>query len=164
MAVKLPKYAHWVAERRFLVDPGIAPKLNGAAARQIEDLYIDGGRLRLRAITHMATGEREFKLAKKYAPDNPLIGPMTNLYLTAEEHQVLAHLPGERVSKRRYKLAAFTVDVFEGALAGLILAECEASNRMAAMSVEIPGWCVREVTSVPEYTGWRLAKNQDRVI
>jgi len=164
MPVKLPKYAHWVAERRFLVDTGLAPNLKEAKARRIEDLYIDGGRLRLRAITHLATGEREFKLAKKYAPDNPLIGPMTNLYLTAEEFDVLAQLPGERLSKLRHKLGAFTVDAFEGELAGLILAECEASNSMAAMSVEIPAWCIREVTSVPEYTGWRLAKNKDGVI
>ena len=76
MPVKLPKYAHWVAERRFLVDASLAPTLDGAGARRIEDLYIQGGRLRLRAITHLATGEREFKLAKKYAPDKPLIGPV----------------------------------------------------------------------------------------
>ena len=160
----LPKYAHWVAERRFLVDGRNMPALDDAKARWIEDLYIDGGRLRLRKIIMPGGVDLEFKLAKKYAPDNPLIGPMTNLYLTGEEHAVLAKLPGERVFKRRHKLGAFTVDVFEGALAGLILAECEASNRMAAMSVEIPAWCVREVTSVPEYTGWRLAKNQDGVI
>jgi len=164
MPVKLPKYAHWVAERRFLVDANLSPTLDDASARRIEDLYIEGGRLRLRAITHLATGEREFKLAKKYAPDNPLIGPMANLYLIAEEHAVLAGLPGERLTKLRHRLGGFTVDVFEGDLKGLVLAECEASNRMAAMSVEIPGWCVREVTSVPEYTGWRLAKNKDGVI
>ena len=46
MPVKLPKYAHWVAERRFVVDTGIAPKLDETRARRIEDLYIDGGRLR----------------------------------------------------------------------------------------------------------------------
>ena len=85
MAVKLPKYAHWVAERRFVVDPSRLPPLDANTARLIEDLYIDGGRLRLRRITHTATGEQEFKLGKKYAPDNPLIGPMTNLYLDAEE-------------------------------------------------------------------------------
>ena len=160
MAVKLPKYAHWVAERRFLVDPEIMPKLDPAAARRIEDLYIDGGRLRLRAITILATGERAFKLAKKYAPDDPLIGPMTNLYLSAEEYAVLSTLPGERISKLRHKLGAFVVDVFEGPLEGLIMAECEATNRMAAMSVDIPAWCVREVTTELEYTGGELAQAQ----
>lgn len=159
MAVKLPKYAHWVAERRFLVDPANMPPVDAADARRIEDLYIDGGRLRLRAITH-PDGEREFKLAKKYAPDNPLVGPMTNLYLSAEEHAVLSALPGRRIVKRRHRLGAFVIDVFEGPLEGLATAECEADNRMAAMAVAIPDWCVREVTSEPEYTGWRLAQAQ----
>lgn len=161
MPVKLPKYAHWVAERRFLVDPENLPPLNELDVRRITDLYIEGGRLRLRAIHHLASGDMEYKLAKKYAPDNPLVGPMTNLYLNAGEYSALAVLPGQQVIKRRYKLGGFTVDVFEGPLAGLVTAECEASNRMAAMAVEIPAWCVREVTNEAEYTGWRLAQGRD---
>ena len=156
----LPKYAHWVAERRFLVDGRNMPALDDAAARGIEDLYIDGGRLRLRKITMPGGAEPEFKLAKKYAPDNPLIGPMTNLYLNAEEYAVLSVLPGAKLAKRRHKVGAFVVDVFEGGLKGLVLAECEASNRMAAMAFDIPKWCVREVTNELEYTGWRLAQQQ----
>lgn len=159
MAIKLPKYAHWVAERRFLVDPATMPALDAAGARRIEDLYIDGGRLRLRAITH-PSGDREFKLAKKYAPDNPLIGPMTNLYLDDGEYAVLSRLSGARIAKRRHKVGAFVVDVFEGPFEGLITAECEATNRMAAMAVEIPAWCVREVTTELAYTGGALAQAQ----
>ena len=155
----LPKYAHWVAERRFLVDAANMPALDGAGARRIEDLYIEGGRLRLRRIT-MPDGRQEFKLAKKYAPDNPLIGPMTNLYLSAEEYAVLADLPGARVDKHRHKVGAFVVDVFAGGLQGLVLAECEATNRMAAMAFDIPAWCVREVTDEIAYTGWGLAQKQ----
>ena len=158
MSVELPKYAHWVAERRFLVDAKALPDLGGA--RRIEDLYIDGGRLRLRAITDLATGEKTFKLAKKYAPDNPMIGPMTNLYLNADEYAVMNLLPGARLSKRRHKVGGFTIDVFEGRLEGLVTAECEASNRLAAMRFAVPAWCVREVTSEPEYTGARLAQAQ----
>lgn len=160
MAVTLPKYAHWVAERRFLVDPETLPALDLGHARRIEDLYIDGGRLRLRAITDLSNGERSFKLAKKYAPDNPLIGPMTNLYLSAEEHAVLDTLPGQRLVKLRHKVGGFIIDVFEGALKGLVTAECEATNRMAAMRFDVPAWCVREVTNEPAYTGWQLAQNQ----
>ena len=156
----LPKYAHWVAERRFLVDGRGVPALDASKSRLIEDLYIDGGRLRLRKITMPGGVELEFKLAKKYAPDNPMIGPMTNLYLNAEEYAVLNVLPGARLSKRRHKVASFVVDVFEGGLKGLVLAECEASNRMAAMAFDVPVWCVREVTSELEYTGWRLAQQQ----
>ena len=156
----LPKYAHWVAERRFLVDGRNMPALDDSAARGIEDLYIDGGRLRLRRITMPGGAEPEFKLAKKYAPDNPLIGPMTNLYLNAEEYAVLSVLPGAKLAKRRHKVGAFVVDVFGGGLKGLVLAECEASNRMAAMAFDVPAWCVREVTNELEYTGWRLAQQQ----
>jgi hypothetical protein len=157
---ELPKYAHWVAERRFLVDGRNMPALDEAAGRRIEDLYIDGGRLRLRKITMPGGAEPEFKLAKKYAPDNPLIGPMTNLYLSAEEYAVFSGLPGARLAKRRHKVGAFVVDVFEGGLQGLVLAECEASNRMAAMAFDVPKWCVREVTNELEYTGWSLAHQQ----
>ena len=156
----LPKYAHWVAERRFLVDGRSMPALDDSAARRIEDLYIDGGRLRLRKIIMPGGVDLEFKLAKKYAPDNPLIGPMTNLYLNAEEYAVFSVLPGARLAKRRHKVGAFVVDVFEGGLKGLVLAECEASNRMAAMAFDVPKWCVREVTNELEYTGWRLAQQQ----
>jgi len=159
MAVKLPKYAHWVAERRFLVDPANLPELDASDARVIEDLYIEGGRLRLRRIT-LPNGEQEFKLAKKYAPDNPLIGPMTNLYLDAEEYAVVSGLPGAKVVKRRHKIGAFTVDVFEAPFEGLVTAECEATNRMAAMAFDIPSWCVREVTNDVAYTGWKLAQAQ----
>jgi CYTH domain-containing protein len=153
---KLPKYAHWVTERRFLVDPEALPPLDESKARQFEDLYLDGGRLRLRAIT-FPTQAQEFKIAKKYAQDDPLVGPMANLYLTEEEHRVLAVLPGATLVKKRHRLGAFVIDVFEGDLAGLVLAECEAANRMAAMAVKIPAWCIREVTADPAYTGWRLA-------
>ena len=163
MPTKLPKYAHWVAERRFLVDATSLPPMDPNDARRIVDLYIDGGRLRLRAIHFLGSGESDFKLAKKYAPDNPLIGPMTNLYLSADEYAALSVLPGQTLSKRRHKVGAFVVDVFEGALEGLVLAECEATNRMAAMAVDIPDWCVREVTNEPEYTGWRLAQGRDKV-
>jgi CYTH domain-containing protein len=158
--VDLPKYAHWVAERRFLVDATKLPPLEGAGARRIEDLYIEGGRLRLRRITYLASGEHEYKLAKKYAADNPMVGPMTNLYLSDEEYEVLHTLPGASVSKLRYKIGAFTVDVFEGPHEGLVTAECEAANRMAALRFDVPDWCVREVTNESEYTGWRLAQAQ----
>ena len=160
MPIKLPKYAHWVAERRFVVDASRLPDLDPSAARTIEDLYIDGGRLRLRRITHAASGEQEFKLGKKYAPDNPLIGPMTNLYLDPDEFAVLEVLPGRRVAKERYKVGAFVIDIFQPPHDGLVTAECEASNRMAALSFAVPDWAVREVTDDVAYTGWSLAQSQ----
>ena len=52
----LPKYALWEIERRFLVDPAKLPALDPASERRIEDLYLDGGRLRLRAVAWIASG------------------------------------------------------------------------------------------------------------
>ena len=56
----LPKYALWEIERRFLVDPAKLPALDPASERRIKDLYLDGGRLRLRAVTWTASGLQEF--------------------------------------------------------------------------------------------------------
>lgn len=154
----LPKYALWEIERRFLVDPAKVPVLDPASERRIEDLYLDGGRLRLRAITWNANGRREFKLCKKYERDDPLQAPITNLYLTAEEHAALAHLPGARLEKRRFSLPPFGVDLFAD---GLVMAEVEAESRAAVLAIDAPAWATREVTDDPTYSGWSLARAQD---
>jgi CYTH domain-containing protein len=140
-------------ERRWLVDPERLPALDEATVRRIDDLYLDGGRLRLRAITH-PDGRAEFKLCKKYERDDPLAGPITNLYLSAEEHAAFAGLPGRRVRKRRYPVDGFSVDVFDD---GLILAEREFESLEAAQAAAGPVWALREVTDDPAYTGWALA-------
>ena len=151
----LPKYALWEIERRFLVDPAKLPALDPASERRIEDLYLDGGRLRLRAVTWITTGRREFKLCKKYERDDLLQGPITNLYLTADEHAALADLPGARLEKRRFSLPPFGIDVFDD---GLVMGEYEAESRPAALALETPTWATREVTDDPAFSGWSLAQ------
>ena len=151
----LPKYALWEIERRFLVDPAKLPPLDVASERRIEDVYLDGGRLRLRAVTWIASGRREFKLCKKYERDDLLQGPITNLYLTADEHAALAGLPGARLEKRRFSLPPFGVDLFED---GRVMAEYEADSRAAVLALETPTWATREVTHDPSYSGWSLAQ------
>ena len=47
--------------------------------------------------------------------------------------------------------------MFEGALAGLVLAEVDGLTREAVLAVEAPEWVVREVTDDPAYWGWALA-------
>ena len=153
----LPKYALWEIERRFLVDPAKLPALDPASERRIEDLYLDGGRLRLRAVTWTVSGRREFKLCKKYERDDPLQGPITNIYLTAEEHAGLAHLPGARLEKRRFSLPPFGIDVFAD---GLVMAEFEAAGRAEALAIETPAWSTREVTHDPALSGWSLARRR----
>jgi hypothetical protein len=156
----IPKYAMLESERRFLVF-GL-PDLSGARVRLIEDLYLDDSRLRLRAITAFDGEPRQFKFCKKYGSDDPASGPIVNIYLSAQEYAALCGLPGRRLCKQRYTLAhggwAFSVDVFEGALAGLIMCEAEAESVEAIRALAFPPWARREVTGDPFFSGGNLAR------
>lgn len=154
----IPKYAKLEMERRFLVDADVVDKLGGRSHRRIEDLYIDGGRLRLRAITYSQSDEREFKLCKKYPSGDVLVGPVTNLYLTAEEHAAFRFMKGALILKRRYAVDGFGINVFEGNLSGLVLAEIESNDRDALMGVARPDGCIREVTDELFFTGGSLCR------
>lgn len=67
--------------------------------------------------------------------------------------------PGRRLEKTRYRVehagAVWDVDVFGGALAGLILAEIELERE--DQPVVVPPWTEREVTADPRYRNSRLA-------
>lgn len=153
----LPRYAKLELERRWLVDPARLPDLSEAAFRRIDDLYLDGGRLRLRAIAH-PDGVRELKLGKKYERTHPAGGPITTLYLTEGEHETFASLPGARLVKRRYAVDGFSLDIFEGALTGLVLAEVEVDSPADLSAIVPPPWARREVTEDPFFTGGNLCR------
>ena len=156
----IPKYARLENERRFWVaEP---PDLSAAPVRLIEDIYLADSRLRLRAITHADGAGPEFKLCKKYGSDDPASGPIVNIYLSAEEHAMLSALPGHALRKRRHTIEhagrAFSLDVFEGPLTGLVLCEAEAESAQAIGALSFPPWAVREVTADPFFTGAELAR------
>ena len=152
-----PKYSLVERERRFLVDPARMPALDPGKARLIEDRYLPGTALRLRKVT-AAGAEPMFKLGKKYSGEGLSTRPMTNLYLDAAEYARLATLPAAPLTKRRHDASdGFVIDVFEGALAGLMLAEVSANDDVALAAFAVPDWCVREVTDDPAYAGGTLA-------
>jgi hypothetical protein len=155
----MPKYALLENERRFLVLR--PPALAGTRPRLIEDLYLDAGPLRLRRVTHADGAPTEHKLCKKYGSGDPASGPIVNIYLTAEEHAALAVLPGKPLRKRRHTLEhggrPFSVDVFEGPLAGLVMCEAEAATPDAVRALAFPPWATREVTDDPFFSGGHLA-------
>ena len=153
----MPKYAIVERERRFLVDPALMPALDPAAARLIEDRYLPGTNLRLRKVT--APGVVPvFKLGKKYPGAGLSSRPMTNIYLDAAEHAMLAALSAAPLTKRRYDVGGgFVIDVFDGALSGLVLAEVSADDEAALAAVAVPAWCMAEVTDDPAYAGGTLA-------
>jgi CYTH domain-containing protein len=104
-----------------------------------------------------STGLVAYKLAKKYAAAEPTARPMVNAYLSAEEHAVFASLPANLIRKRRYAVDQFSVDIFEGDLTGLVLAEIEQATSAALTVVGAPQWAVREVTHDARFQGGSLA-------
>lgn len=151
------KYSLVERERRFLVDAATMPTLDPATARLIEDRYLPGTELRLRRVT--APGAAPiFKLGKKYSGTALSTRPMTNIYLDVAEYEMLAALPAATLTKRRHDAGGgFVIDVFEDALAGLVLAEVAADDDAALGAVTVPAWCAREVTDDPAYAGGTLA-------
>jgi adenylate cyclase len=68
---------------------------------------------------------------------------------------------GRRVEKRRRRIASGSatveVDVFEGDLAGLVVAEVEFDDEAASEAFTPPAWFGREVTDDPGYKNRALA-------
>lgn len=152
-----PKYSIAELERRFVVDPATMPALDPQAARLVEDRYLPGTGLRLRKVT-APDGSVVLKLGKKYPGAGLSSRPMTNIYLDAAEHAVLASLPAAALVKRRHDVGGgFAIDVFEGALAGLVLAEVSADDDAALAAAAVPSWCIAEVTDDLRYAGGTLA-------
>lgn len=150
-----PKYAQVERERRWLVDPARRPDLTVCASVLIEDRYISGTRFRLRRMT----GDElvSLKLTKKYDALAPLARPIVTAYLTEAEYDLFAALPAAPLTKRRYKVDGFSVDAFEGALAGLELVEIEAADDAALRALPAPAWTIRDVSAEPGYQGAALA-------
>jgi CYTH domain-containing protein len=158
-----PKYAHIELERRWLAEPDRIPLLDEGRVVLIEDRYIDGTRLRLRRMSRPC-GWSSCKLTKKYEADDPAARPVVTAYLTAAEHAVFEALPGRSVVKRRYPAwhggCEWSLDLFEGALAGLAILEIEAETRATLMALTPPQWTAREITDDPTLQGGSLASLQ----
>lgn len=159
--MQLPKYAVLENERRFLVRREAVDALAISRRRLIEDRYLSGGRMRLRAITDEATGEREFKLCKKYGSADVVSEPIVNIYLSEAEHAAFAILPGADIVKRRCAVEhagrTFSVDLFLGRLDGLAICEAEAATRDDILALAFPPWAAVEITADAFFSGANLA-------
>lgn len=87
-----------------------------------------------------------------------------NLPLTKEAYRhLLPKVDGNFISKERYRIpldAGHTIelDIFQGTLAPLILAEVEFSTPEDATAFRPPEWFSEEVTSDPAYQNSNLSK------
>ncbi|MDP1875252.1 hypothetical protein [Phenylobacterium sp.] len=153
------KYAHVERERRWLC--ARLPDSPVVSADAITDLYVEGSRLRLREARPLDGGPVMRRLGRKGDLDaaHRLI---TSIYLSEGEFALLARLPGRRIEKVRHRLApiegrTFGVDVFAGALAGLVLSEREFESDEEMAACPHPPFALREVTQDPRYAGGWLA-------
>jgi CYTH domain-containing protein len=154
---KKSKYAKPEWERRFLLRE--FPKgIELHRTRKILDRYIAGTTLRLRR--HIDDeGEIVLKLTQKIpvGRSGALQGTITTMYLGEQEYNLLAGLPGAVLTKTRYSLPPFGIDVFDGALSGLILAEAEFDSETEASALTIPSFVVDEVSGDTRFEGGCLA-------
>jgi hypothetical protein len=149
------KYARWELERRFLLErlpDGAGP------GRLIVDRYLHGTRLRLR---RTEPPDPQYKLSQKEAPAPPdyAVTTITTIYLSPEEYEFFAGLPGRELRKRRHHLGHYSIDVFDGDLAGLILAEITFPSEDEMRGHPVPDFAVSEVSEDIRYTGGALAAN-----
>ena len=159
-----PKYARPEHERRFRVVAERLPPLDPATARLIEDRYIDGSRLRLRRMSGGGC-ETLLKLTRKYGGPRP--EPITTLYLEPGEYALLSGLPAAPLVKHRHHLPVgdhwFAVDVFGGALEGLMLCEIETDSAEVLATIALPDWVGAEVTHDPAFSGAALAVEREAI-
>ena len=156
------KYARVENERRFLL-ARLPEEVAPAGFEQLDDLYLDGTRLRLRRVCSPAGEPIEHKLTQKllHPSGDPARRILTTLYLDTGEYALFARLPGRRLSKRRHRHVhgghTFAMDVFSEPLAGLVLAELEGSNEAELAAQPLPPFAHCEVTAEPLFTGGALA-------
>jgi CYTH domain-containing protein len=142
-------------ERKFLV--GRVPEgLVIDSEEEIAQGYLAVGedeiRLRLRAGRHLITAKRGHGLAREEV-EVPLD------HASFDELWPLTE--GRRIEKTRSTTrvegGTLEIDVYSGALTGLVTAEIEFPDAEAAEAFEPPPWLVRELTGEERYSNQRLA-------
>lgn len=150
------KHARAEYERRFLLDR-LPAGVHVAQSRRITDRYIDGTSLRLRKQSD-PDGFTRFKLTQKVRrpADESLRIMVTTLYVSRPEFDLLSRLPASVLRKARYSVPPLGIDVFEGILKGLVLAEAEFSSSEEANALVAPSFTGCEVSFDERFTGGRL--------
>jgi CYTH domain-containing protein len=158
------KYARTERERRFLLRELPEGLTRASEHVQIWDNYITNTRLRLRKIRIPQTKQWKLKLTQKFAPEPADFSRtiITNTYLSATEYEVLSIFEGNEIRKNRYPFehegCAYSIDVFLGALWGLILAETSFETDEEMDGFTMPAFAALEVTGDEMFTGGRLVE------
>jgi CYTH domain-containing protein len=142
-------------ERKFLVPD--SPDLDGSESDEIEQGYLAIGadgevRLRRKGEKFVLTAKRGAGISREEA----------EVELDREAFERLWPLTeGRRLHKRRHVIPhgdlAIEVDVYEGDLEGLLVAEIEFSSEDEARRFDPPDWIGKEVTGDERYLNETLA-------
>lgn len=142
-------------ERKWLVPAVPAEVLESASgSERIEQGYLviapDSSEARVRR-----KGERRFLTVKS---GRGLVRGEYEIELGEDQFQTLwPATEGRRLVKVRHAIDQIELDVYEGPLAGLIVAEVEFEDVAAAEAFAAPEWFGPEVTEDPAYKNQRLA-------
>jgi CYTH domain-containing protein len=108
------------------------------------------------------TGRRLIKLNKKFDSASPYFRTISRILLSPSEYEIFDGIEGDRLRKTRYyhnySGRVFSIDVFEGELAGLVLCETEAESLRDLMLAEPPAYAKQEVTEDAFFTGGNLSR------
>jgi CYTH domain-containing protein len=164
LAAKLgfPKTKYMAVERELRWLCRAVPHDRVLETHAITDLYITGTQLRLREARAVGGGAPMLRLTRKVDVDADT-RLLTSIYLTEHEFALLAGaMSGTTLMKVRHVLkphggVSMSVDEFQGALAGLILAEAEFDTVEAMRAFAPPDFVEREVTDDLRYGGGALA-------
>jgi hypothetical protein len=102
------------------------------------------------------TGRVTYKLTQKIPTDAGTPGLITTLYLSAAEFEALVDIPADTLRKVRSSFQPLGVDVFEGPLAGLVLAKAEFDTDLEESTFRLPDQALAEVTADVRFTGGQL--------
>lgn len=157
-AGKERKYARRERERRFLFEAQPAGHVERTV--RIADRYLANTRMRLRQAAELAPDGTErsiiYKLTQKLPGPGGGPGLITTMYLTSDEYDLVSLLPAASLHKTRLSIPPLGVDLFEGALTGLVLGEVEFSDDETMAAFVPPVGARAEVTYDERFTGGRL--------
>ena len=149
-------------ERKFLIDPAKIPfSLESFDVRIIEQGYLCTG-----PVVRIRRDNEKYELT--YKSGGLMKRREENLPLSKSAYEHLREkVDGRLIQKKRYMIPlehtevpglVIELDVFEGNLAPLILAEVEFPNEESAFSIEAPKWFGEDVTFCGKYHNSYLSK------
>lgn len=155
----MSKYQLTERERKFLL-AGDQVNTGGLPCKQITDYYLNGAMLRFRMVAD-DTGE-QYKLTQKTPLATPGESAITTIYLDKQAFSMLNIFDAIKVSKTRHLLELggliFGLDHYRTGTDELWLAEVEFPSAEAMRDFEMPLPYIRDVTGLPEYDGYALAR------